>query len=106
MNKLKRKKQDDVDAATTCICNQSSGKSTLIKCGNEHCCSPWWHCECAGLTNITTVAAKKISWVCPTCIVNQFSDKFAIIGDSDSLDSEQLRGEIKHGTLYLSVYPI
>ena len=95
MTKLKRKKQDGIDASTTCVCHEE-GTSALIKCENN-CINPWWHLECAGLTGITPAAARKLTWTCPCCTIHKFRDEYESDFDTNVLDADKLRDEIKVG---------
>ena len=66
--KLKRKKDDDIDTETICVCNQTIDGAQMIKCGEKNCSSPWWHVDCAGITGLTKSNLRNIQcWKCACC---------------------------------------
>ena len=94
-SKMKRKKANDDNR---CICDKPD-EALMIQCTKEGCPSVWWHIECAGLQGITAAVCKKVHWVCPCCIVSNFSDKLVTDNiENISLDAG-LKEEIKQSII-------
>ena len=91
-----------------CPCYKALGEKSEVKEGaNEiqcHQCKIWWHCECAGLVNLTCEAARDmVNWKGPCCFVlNEFiktllKSESEVIEDGDSeapVTLKQLREEL------------
>ena len=91
-----------------CPCYKALGERSVVKEGAEeiqcHQCKIWWHCDCAGLVNLTSEAARNlVNWKGPCCFVLNESIKAMLKSESevkDEGDSEapvtlkQLREEL------------
>ena len=71
----------EVEEKKNCLCLEGDEKCAMVECTMKNCSSPWWHMDCAGLSGLTNKEVKKMSFVCPLCLLSgkKFSNNFLLV---------------------------
>ena len=83
MLKLKKKKRQRADEPVKekeCVCRRDEVHKFMVQCSGpkDHCPNQWWHLECAGLSGIAPSSLKKVTYLCPACIINRNEAEFEL----------------------------